>query len=457
LLLHNLLWMDAPVVRFVALCVVLVACAQGQTARTGDGGDVDSSPMPDSAPDAFVPHDAPPPDACVPLTEICDGMDNDCDGHVDEGFDVGMPCDGPDLDQCAEGHIVCATDGTATCNDTSGNNVELCNGLDDDCQNGIDDTFPVGQSCTVGLGMCARTGMQICNSSQTGTQCNAMPGAPSAETCGDGVDQDCNGTDAVCPTNDTAAGAIDISAGGTFTVDLSAAHDDNFAASTATLDCGDMGGRDVFYTFSLPAEEVVYFDSFGSNFDTVIRVFAGSCAAPGATLACSDDSCSSTTSQGAIDLGAGTYCVVLDQFDNTVTAGAATLTFRRGGRAGIGISGSGSFTGSTTGKTDLSVASCEANTHQPDVGHFFTTCPGTHQVSASTCTGTAFDTIIYMKTGPATSADVACSDDEPGCGSSGFQSKLTNVSLIGANLQWIIVDGFGMTGNGTYKLTYAIP
>lgn len=387
--------------------------------------------------------------------EICDGNDNDCDGHTDEGFNLGTPCDGADTDACNEGTIVCAAGGGTKCSDLTANSVELCNGVDDDCRNGIDDPFPVGQACQVGLGSCLRSGSMMCNGTGSGVLCSATAGAPLAELCGNGADEDCNGADAVCPTNDLASGAIDISAGGTFTMDLTAAHDDNWA-SAAGQDCGDQGGRDVFYQFTLPAPEVVYFDTFGSNFDSVVRVFAGSCAAIGAVQRCEDDGCSTTRSHGALELPAGSYCLVVDQFSSATTAGAASLVFKRGGRGGVALTGaSGSVSGTTTGKTDLSVAGCEANSHQPDVGHFFASCPGSNLVSANTCSATAFDAILSLRTGAASSADLTCSDDVSGCGN-GLQPKVVNASVSGANLVWLIVDGFGTTGNGAYTLSYSI-
>lgn len=388
--------------------------------------------------------------------ELCDTHDNDCDGATDEGFGLGVACDGVDGDACNEGVVVCNASGGAVCGDTTSNTAEICNGIDDDCRNGIDDPWPLGMSCSVGLGMCARSGSLVCNGAGNGVTCSANAGAPLAEVCGNGMDEDCNGADAGCPANDLPSGAIDISAGGTFTVDVSAAHDDNWATLTGQ-DCGNQGGRDAFYQFVLPQAEVVYYDTFGSSFDSVVRIFPGSCTALGTVARCSDDACTQARSQGALELAAGTYCLVLDQYAATTTSGAATLTFKRGGRPGIAIAtASGSQTGTTTGKTNLSIAGCEANSMQPDVGYFFLTCPGTsYTISANTCSGTAFDSVIYLRSGAATAGDVACGDDASGCGT-GLQSRITSATVSGANLRWLIVDGFGTSGNGAYTLSYTI-
>lgn len=86
--------------------------------------------------------------ACAPgLAEVCDGRDNDCSASTADGADdsaVGLMCDGPDTDSCAEGTKAC-TGGSLHCGDATSDSVEgpsgsatCSDGVDNDC-NGTTD------------------------------------------------------------------------------------------------------------------------------------------------------------------------------------------------------------------------------------------------------------------------------------------------------------------------------
>ena len=133
--------------------------------------------------------------------EICNSLDDDCDGEVDETyFDLGLPCDGPDSDHCANGPLVCNADGSGvTCGDELLTDLaESCDTIDNDCDGETDEGLNyegigLGEVCD-GVGQCG-AGVVICNFFQT-TTCSTNPDGPFSqakpETC-NGKDDDCDG------------------------------------------------------------------------------------------------------------------------------------------------------------------------------------------------------------------------------------------------------------------------
>jgi len=132
----------------------------------------------------------PAPSECTPPDETCNGLDDDCDDVLDNGFD------------CAAGAEVactttCGSTGTGACLDTCQDPPpgacippdETCNGLDDDCVLGADNGF----DCIAGADVtctttCGSTGAGAC------TDACAIPSpsscTPPTETC-NWADDDC--------------------------------------------------------------------------------------------------------------------------------------------------------------------------------------------------------------------------------------------------------------------------
>ena len=154
--------------------------------------------------------------------DICDGIDNNCDGVTDNGtFAIGDFTGGPTMpyyeDTDGDGYgnpftatIMCSnfwslnknsgwTDLGGDCDDKNPsvhpNAKELCDSIDNDCNSKTDEAFAeLGTSC--GNGICAK--VWICSTDKLGTVC---PGESKAvtEICGNNLDDNCDGqTDENC-------------------------------------------------------------------------------------------------------------------------------------------------------------------------------------------------------------------------------------------------------------------
>jgi Putative metal-binding motif len=166
---------------------------------SGTGGTASGMPPPDSDGDGDPnTTDCAPTNPAIytGAPESCNGADDDCDTQVDEDWPtLNTGCDGTDVDQCLDGLWVCAANGAAVqCNDgpSTSNGTEVCDGMDNDCNGSIDEGNPGGGgSCLVpgAQGVC-QNGVMECQNG--GLSCEQTVLA-SPEIC-DGLDNDCDGS-----------------------------------------------------------------------------------------------------------------------------------------------------------------------------------------------------------------------------------------------------------------------
>ena len=138
-----------------------------------------------------------------PTEEVCDGVDNNCNGAVDEIFPEQQQLCGFEenisygVGVCTPGIMTCDS-GSLICAGHTGPTDEVCDGLDNNCDGSVDESIVnstaivcyEGPEGTMAIGEC-RAGVRYCTDGGFDGPCDGQV-IPQEERC-DNLDNDCDG------------------------------------------------------------------------------------------------------------------------------------------------------------------------------------------------------------------------------------------------------------------------
>ncbi len=406
----------------LAPLLVAAACggpAPGRDAGPPDAGSFDSGFAPDASREPCEADDDCD-DGVSCTNDSCTG--GFCRHGVDRSLcDDGVFCNG--IERCDPFQGCLPASVRETCNDNDVCTIDRCDESSDSCSHAPRDLDTDGDPDF----FCAGGG--DCNDT------NPNVSSLVNEVCSDFVDNDCDDQidEADCggPPHDTCDDPLDVSAGGTFTLDT------NGAGADYTSSCGIPGSYDVVAHFHLETARSLSVDAESeTSYPEIALSLRTACSDSTSEIACETDFY--TASMRRRSLPAGDYDLVVA----TDEASELTLTVRFGDAvdpaanetcaSAQDVSAGGTFTGSFAEVTDDVETSC-GSSGQPDLIYSFdTTSLGEQdvQISVRSSTGSRLNWSVRPVCADETT-DIRCASGAPASG---------RIHQLPAGLYYLVVE-----------------